>query len=124
DYGLSEAELMDFHRERVAVLVDGGADLLACDTIPCAIEARALVRLLDEFPGVYAWISYSARDGGHTNQGEAITEAVHAADHPQVAAVGINCTAPRFIPDLITAMRGVTDKPILVYPNSGEEYDP
>jgi homocysteine S-methyltransferase len=124
DYGLSETELMDFHRERMAVLIDAGADLLACETIPCIIEARAIVRLLDEFPGVYAWISYSARDGAHTNQGEPITEAVRAADHPQVAAVGINCTAPHFIPSLITAMRGATDKPILVYPNSGEAYDP
>ena len=124
DYGLSEIELMDFHRERMAVLIEAGADLLACETIPCAIEARALVRLLDEFSGVYAWISYSARDGAHTNQGEPIAEAASAAEHPQVAAVGINCTAPHFIPDLITAMRDQTDKPILVYPNSGEEYDP
>ena len=124
DYGLSETELMDFHRERMAVLIDAGADLLACETIPCIIEARAIIRLLDEFPGVYVWISYSARDGAHNNQGEPITEAVRSAEHPQVAAVGINCTAPHFIPDLITAMRGVTDKPILVYPNSGEEYDP
>lgn len=124
DYGLSETELMNFHGERMAVLIDAGADLLACETIPCAIEARALTRLLDEFPGVYAWISFSARDGGYTNQGEPISEAVRDADHPQVAAVGINCTAPHFIPDLITAMRSATDKPILVYPNSGEAYDP
>lgn len=124
DYGLSETELMDFHRERIAVLIGAGADLLACETIPCIIEARALVRLLEEFPGAYAWISYSARDGAHTNQGEAITEAAAAVDHPRVAAVGINCTAPHFIPDLITAMRGATEKPILVYPNSGEVYDP
>lgn len=123
DYGLSEVELTDFHRERMAVLIDAGADLLACETIPCAIEARAITHLLDEFPGIYAWISYSARDGGHTNQGEPIAEAVAAAAHPQVAAVGINCTAPHFIPDLIRAIRGATDKPILVYPNSGEEYD-
>jgi homocysteine S-methyltransferase len=124
DYGLSETALMDFHRERMAVLIDAGADLLACETIPCIIEARALTRLLDEFPGVYAWISYSARDGAHNNQGEPITEAAAVAEHPQVAAVGINCTAPHFIPDLVAAMRSATDKPILVYPNSGETYDP
>ncbi len=41
---------------------------------------------------------------------------------PQVAAVGINCTSPKFIPSLIRAARKATDKPILVYPNSGESY--
>ena len=44
--------------------------------------------------------------------------------HERVAAIGINCTPPRFIPDLIRAVAAVTDKPIIVYPNSGETYDP
>ncbi len=41
----------------------------------------------------------------------------------QVAAVGINCTAPRFLPELIQSAFAVTKKPIIVYPNSGETYD-
>ncbi len=43
--------------------------------------------------------------------------------HPQVAAVGVNCTPPRYVPDLIRAIGKRTDKPIVVYPNSGERYD-
>ena len=46
------------------------------------------------------------------------------AEIERVAAVGINCTPPRFIPDLIRAVAAVTDKPVIVYPNSGETYDP
>ena len=42
---------------------------------------------------------------------------------PQIAAVGINCTSPSFIPALIQEVRSVSSKPILVYPNSGEDYD-
>jgi homocysteine S-methyltransferase len=42
----------------------------------------------------------------------------------KVVAVGINCTPPRFIRDLILAIKKVTTKPILIYPNSGENYDP
>jgi homocysteine S-methyltransferase len=38
-------------------------------------------------------------------------------------AVGINCTAPRYISGLIEIVRGATDKPIVVYPNSGEDYE-
>ena len=125
NYGLTEKELMDFHRPRMAVLAASGADMLACETIPCLVEAQALVRLLDEFPTISAWISFSARDGANTNHGESLAEcAALLGAHPQVAAIGVNCTAPRYIPDLIRAAHGATDKPILVYPNSGETYDP
>ncbi|MBI2332479.1 MAG: homocysteine S-methyltransferase, partial [Chloroflexi bacterium] len=50
DYNLTEDELIAFHRPRVEALIASGADLLACETIPCLIEARALIRLLAEFP--------------------------------------------------------------------------
>lgn len=125
DYGLSAAELIAFHRPRIAALLAGGAELLACETIPCLLEAQALVQLLAEFPTASAWISFSARDGAHTHHGERLADcAAWLDDYPQVAAVGVNCTAPTFIPDLIRAMRSATAKPIVVYPNSGEHYDP
>jgi homocysteine S-methyltransferase len=124
DYGLSEAALIDFHRPRLAALVAAGADMLACETIPCLLEARALVRLLAEFPGVSAWMSFSARDEQHICHGERLADcAAFLDDYPQVAAIGVNCTAPTFISALIRAARSATSKPILVYPNSGEIYD-
>jgi homocysteine S-methyltransferase len=124
DYGLSEEELMNFHRPRMATLLEAGADLLACETIPCFIEARALARLLAEFPNASAWISFSAKDEAHLWHGERLAEcAAWLDDQPQVAAVGVNCTAPRYLPALIEAARAVTRKPIVVYPNSGETYD-
>jgi homocysteine S-methyltransferase len=125
DYGLSEAELMDFHRPRMAALLEAGADLLACETIPCFSEARALTRLLAEFPNASAWISFSARDEAHLWHGERLAEcAAWLNDQSQVVAVGVNCTAPRYLPGLIEATRTVASKPIVVYPNSGETYDP
>jgi homocysteine S-methyltransferase len=125
DYGLTETELMDFHRPRLSVLAESGADLLACETIPCLLEAKALLRLFeDEFPSVSAWFSFSAKDGTYTNHGEPITEcAALLGTHPQVAAIGVNCTAPEFVGELVHHARAATDKPILAYPNSGETYD-
>jgi homocysteine S-methyltransferase len=35
----------------------------------------------------------------------------------------VNCTHWRFITPLLEAMRAHTDKPLLVYPNSAEQYD-
>jgi len=123
DYDLSEAQLMDFHRPRLAALLEAGPDLLACETIPCFTEARALARLLTEFPDAWAWISFSARDETHLVHGETFAECAAWLDGcPQVAAVGINCTAPGYLPALIRAARVVTEKPIVVYPNSGETW--
>ena len=123
DYGLSEADLIEFHRPRVQAMLASGADLLACETIPCWIEAQALIKLLSEFPSASAWISFSAKDGEHICRGEKFSECAARLDaYPQVAALGINCTSPLFIPSLIKEARKATRKPILVYPNSGEVY--
>ncbi len=124
DYALGEDELIAFHRPRMAALVAAGADILACETLPSLAEARALMRLLDEFPETWAWFSFSARDGRHVCHGEPLAECAAMLDaHPRVAAVGINCTDPVYIPDLIGEARRATDKPVVVYPNSGEHYD-
>jgi len=124
DYDLDEDQLMDFHRPRLKVLIEAGADLLACETLPCLAEARALARLLPEFPGVSAWISFSCRDGEHNSQGERFSDCAAALDgFAQVSAIGINCSAPAYISTLLRAARGATHKPLLTYPNSGEHYD-
>ena len=125
NYGLSENELMDFHRPRMQALIEAGADILACETIPCLIEAQALVKLLSEFQGVHAWISFSCRDEAYVCEGAKLEDCVRQIEaSPQVAAVGINCTSPRFISALIREARQATGKPVIVYPNSGETYDP
>ena len=46
-----------------------------------------------------------------------------AAGFPQVVGIGVNCTQPALMPALIAALRGVSGKPVLVYPNSGEGWD-
>ena len=124
NYGLSEKELMDFHRPRMKALVEADADMLACETIPSLIEAQALSKLLEEFPDITAWISFSARDGKHISDGQSFGDCVRLLDeNPQITAIGINCTSPRHVPSLIREARKQTRKPVLVYPNLGETYD-
>ncbi len=124
NYGLTEKELMDFHRPRMKALVEAGADMLACETIPCLVEAQAIAKLLKEFPTIPAWISFTARDEEHISEGQVFADCVKELENnAQIAAIGINCTSPRYIPALIHGARKVTEKPILVYPNSGETYD-
>ncbi|MEW9897694.1 homocysteine S-methyltransferase [Chitinivorax sp. PXF-14] len=125
-YGLSEDELMAFHRERIRVLLAAGADCLACETIPSRVEARAIARLLaSEFPGACAWLSFSCCDDAHICEGDEFAESVAELDaFPQIAAIGLNCTSPRHAAALLQAARPATSKPLLAYPNSGEQYDP
>lgn len=124
NYGLSETQLMDFHRSRMRALIEAGPDLLACETIPSLVEAQALVNLLEEFQSIEAWISFSCRDEAHVSEGQRLEDCVRLVEaSPFVAAVGVNCTSPKYIPALIAEAKKATGKPILVYPNSGESYD-
>jgi len=124
NYRLDVDALVAFHRPRMAVLAAAGADLLACETLPCREEAIALARLLPEFPHMQAWISFSCRDGAHVSQGEPLAECIDALEGcGQIAAIGVNCTAPQFIAPLVAVAASRTAKPIVAYPNSGEIYD-
>ena len=125
DYGVSKSQLRAFHEPRWAVLATSSIDLLACETIPSFQEAEVLLALLHQTPGVFAWMSFSCRDGAHISDGTSIAECAALFDDcEQVVAVGINCTAPRYIPSLIEQVRvGAPGKPVVVYPNSGEVYD-
>jgi homocysteine S-methyltransferase len=123
-YALDDGELADFHRPRLRLLAQAGADLLACETIPCLREARVLAELLLDFPDVCAWISFSCQDGARNGEGEEIGECALALQaYPQIVAVGVNCTAPHHITPLLQRMHDNTDKPLVAYPNSGESYD-
>ncbi len=124
DYDWDEDGLVEFHRQRWHILAESKADLLACETIPSLPEAKAYLRLLAETPKRLAWFSFSCKDGRFISDGTLIRECGQLLnDHPQVIAIGINCTPLSYIPDLISELFAVTKKPIVVYPNSGEEYD-
>ncbi|KAJ8749456.1 hypothetical protein K2173_025651 [Erythroxylum novogranatense] len=117
--------LKDFHRRRVKILAESGADLIAFETIPNKIEAQAYAELIeDEGITIPAWFSFNSKDGINVVSGDSLIECVSIAEScKKVVAVGINCTPPRFIQGLILSMKKVTTKPILIYPNSGESYD-
>ena len=123
-YGLDAGELRAFHERRWRVLADSRADLLACETLPSRLEAEVLLSLLRDTPNRWAWMSFSCRDGAHLNDGTRLEHAAElCASELQVAAIGVNCTAPAHISSLIGEIRKARPKPIIVYPNSGETYD-
>lgn len=122
-YGRTHADLVAFHRERLDVLASTAPDLLAVETIPDVDEAAALVEVLAEHPDLPAWLTFSAADGRTTCAGQPVEEAVAVATTcPSVIGVGINCTDPVHVAELVARMRATTDLPIVVYPNLGGEW--
>ncbi|KJX75099.1 homocysteine S-methyltransferase [Mycobacterium lepromatosis] len=119
-YGLSVAALARWHRPRLEVLAEAGADILALETVPDINEGEALVDLVRSV-GVPAWLSYTIK-GTRTRAGQPLAEAFEvAAGVPNIVAVGVNCCAPD---DVLAAIQIANiGKPIIVYPNSGERWD-
>ncbi len=122
DYGLSVTELRDWHRRRLAVLAEAGPDVLAVETIPCLAEVEALCAELDML-GFPAWLSVTCA-GLTTRNGEPAADAFALAGECEaVVAVGVNCCAPADVAGLVGVASSVGEKPVVVYPNSGESWD-
>lgn len=123
--GVDLEKLKDFHRRRLQVLVESGPDLLAFETIPNKLEAQALVGLLEEeIVQIPSWICFSSVDGENAPSGESFKECLDIINNSsKVNAVGINCAPPQFVENLICYFKELTEKAIVVYPNSGEVWD-
>jgi homocysteine S-methyltransferase len=64
-------------------------------------------------------------DEHHINDGSKIKNCVSMfKNHPRVFAIGVNCTDPKYISGIIKIIKEVvSNKKIIVYPNSGEVYN-
>ncbi len=124
NYGLTTQQLRDFHRPRLEILCARGVDILACETIPDLDEAIVLAELIAEYPGVTAWMSFSCPNDQTTWAGQSLRDvAIAMRNYPHVVAVGSNCTAPQYMPGIITTFRQAGHEHVVVYPNSGEVYN-
>ncbi|WP_077490528.1 homocysteine S-methyltransferase [Sinomonas mesophila] len=123
DYALTRDEFLDFHRPRAEALLDAGADILACETLPNAAEVLVLADLVEEL-GAHAWFSVTLRDAGHLSDGTPLARlAEELAGRPGVAAIGVNCVPPALVGPALAELAARTDLPLVAYPNSGEGYD-
>ena len=123
NYGVSAATLRTFHEGRLKLFNATDVDVLALETVPSRLEAEVLVELLADCD-TPAWISFSCADDAHISDGTPITEVIALfRDHPSVVAVGVNCTPPQYVPELVRKIRTIApEKAVIAYPNSGEVY--
>ena len=123
DYDLSVDELRAWHRPRIALLAESGVDVLALETIPCLAEVEALLAEVDG-TGQPCWLSVTCA-GDRTRAGEPAAEAFSLTRGvEEIVAVGANCIDPVDAYALVCTASEAADKPVVIYPNSGERWDP
>lgn len=130
DDGVTKDVIKDWHRPRIEALLKGGIDLFAFETVPNKNEAEALIELLGDYPQAKAWISFScSKDGESLVDGSKFKDVAlrcwEKASPGQLIAVGVNCIGPRFVSPLfekINKDKGDDKLPLVVYPNSGEQW--
>lgn len=126
NYQLSRSQFKDFHRPRIAALVEADVDLLAIETMPQFEEIEAVLELLsEEFDGTTAWLSCTLEDVAHISDGTPLEDVVRVAHEFQdiVMAFGINCIPLEIATESLQRIRQMTALPLVCYPNSGATWN-
>lgn len=123
-YALSRDEYARFHRMRIDALLEGGADVLAVETQPRFDEVSAVLSMIED-RDVTAWVTVTLNEAGTMPDGTPLAKLARELDaNPHAAALGLNCVRREKVEAALAELAAHTDKPLVVYPNSGEVYDP
>ena len=124
DYGLTVRQLRDWHRPRLEILADAGADVLAIETIPCLAEVEALLAEIERAGRARLALADLPTAGGPGRGNRPARRSRWPPRLDQVIAVGVNCVeSARGGRPGGARPRETSGKPAVVYPNSGEEWD-
>ncbi len=122
NYQVTEQELIDFHKERLEILIACEPDYIAIETIPEIREARVLLNLIKELNNqIPVWIAFSCKDEAHLCSGEDFNEAARISKELGAECVGINCTSPELVTGLLESAKEYG--PFVVYPNAGRTWN-
>jgi len=126
-----EQTIIDYYLAQCRPLLKSGIKCLVFETIPSVKEVECLGKVLDQLDDdIQAWVVSTCQDGSSTRSGDSFREVVRLANSfPKVVAIGVNCTSPLHITELLQNAKAQmaegqgTPKPLVVYPNSGEVYN-
>jgi S-methylmethionine-dependent homocysteine/selenocysteine methylase len=116
-------------------MVQQRPDFLALETIPCLDEVRALQKALgkisEENQMPVAWMTVACNSPHTLNSGEniedfcRIMEDSEVASSPRNCLIGVNCTHPHYIDDILQLMTDSTSKQrrFIAYPNRGDGWN-
>ncbi|KAK8790958.1 hypothetical protein WA158_005589 [Blastocystis sp. Blastoise] len=131
NYTISDEDLIEFHYKRICIyqkysyLWKDKNYIYAFETIPNQREAHCIIKAINKSRAPFpCWISFACCDASHINSNESIIDIIDTINICQdVKAVGVNCTNPKYILNLIQIIKQKWNKRIIVYPNLGEDWD-
>lgn len=122
DYHLDLSEYKKFHKERVDILVEAGAGIIAFETFPSMEEAAAVAELMEEYSDIFYWVVFTMKDALTTSHGDKFIDCMKLLHgRKNLIAAGINCSPPEFITPVLDSLEYLKIN-FAVYPNSGEHY--
>lgn len=121
---LDPAEAEEAYARQALLLLGGGVDLLAVETVFQLAEAEAAVRgirRVSEGPVLVSLTFERKKRGFFTIMGETPRQAVETLSGLGADIIGANCTLmPGDMRDLAEEMRTMTDLPLVMQPNAGQ----
>ena len=112
--------LVENYRRQIAGLLEGGADLLAAETLMYPLEAEAILTAA-ELEGAGAVLyTFTMQPDGSLFSGRDAGKVLRDLEDAGAAAVGFNCVAADMMtPYLVSKLRRYVKIPLICKPNAG-----
>ena len=112
--------LVENYRRQISGLIDGGADLLAAETLMYPLEAEAILTAAELEGAGAAIYTFTMQPDGSLFSGRDAGKVLHELEEAGAAAVGFNCVAADMMtPYLVSKLRRDVRGPLVCKPNAG-----
>lgn len=112
--------LVENYARQIRGLLDGGADLLAAETLMYPQEAEAILAAAEMEGATCCMYSFIMQSDGSLFSGREVGPVLQELEELGAAAVGFNCvSADMMTPYLVSKLRRYVKGPLLCKPNAG-----
>ena len=123
-YNSTDDEIKNFHLNNINIIEETDLDIILYETIPCLREIKVLSKVLSQ-TNKEIWISITCNENIEFRDGSSFKEACKIISQiEQITTLGINCFSPLLVEKALKKLKKYSNKKTLVYPNSGEKYNP
>jgi homocysteine S-methyltransferase len=123
-YNSTDNEIKNFHLNNINIIEETDLDIILYETIPCLREIKVLSKVLSQ-TNKEIWISITCNENIEFRDGSSFKEACKIISQiEQITTLGINCFSPLLVEKALKELKKYSNKKTLVYPNSGEKYNP
>lgn len=112
--------LVENYRRQIRGLLDGGADLLAAETLMYPTEAEAILTAAELEGAGAVMYTFTMQTDGSLFSGRDAAPILRELEEAGAAAVGFNCVAADMMtPGLVAKLRRSVNGPLICKPNAG-----